>query len=91
RHEAGAKGKVSIPWFILLFVLAMIANTYLPLGETFLNGISVVSHKCLSLTLFLIGTGLSIKAIREVGVRPVVLGVALWAIISVVSLLVVVL
>ncbi|MEG1611880.1 MAG: putative sulfate exporter family transporter [Alistipes sp.] len=90
RRDAGAKGKIALPWFILFFLLAMIANTYLPLSNIFLHSISIVSHKCLSVTLFLIGTGLSIKAIREVGVRPVLLGVVLWTIISVVSLLVVV-
>ncbi|MEG1621854.1 MAG: putative sulfate exporter family transporter [Alistipes sp.] len=87
RQKEGAKGKISLPWFILFFVLAMVANTYLPLGDSFLHGISLLSHKCLSVTLFLIGTGLSVKAIREVGVRPVLLGVALWVLISVVSLL----
>lgn len=82
----GAKQKIQVPWFIFLFILAMVANTYLTLPEPLLNAISVFSHKALSATLFLIGTGLSIKAIREVGARPVLLGVALWVIISLVSL-----
>lgn len=82
----GSKHKIAIPWFILLFVVAMIINTYIPINEALSHGISLFSHKALSATLFLIGTGLSIKAIREVGARPVLLGVALWAIISVLSL-----
>jgi uncharacterized membrane protein YadS len=37
-------------------------------------------------TLFLIGTGLSVKTLREVGARPLLQGVVLWAIVAVGSL-----
>lgn len=82
----GGKQKISIPWFILFFVVAMVMNTYLPIPTLLLEGISMFSHKALSATLFLIGTGLSIAAIKEVGPRPIVLGVTLWIIISLFSL-----
>lgn len=78
--------KISIPWFIFLFILAMIINTFLPLPGWLLKGISITSHTLLSITLFLIGTSLSVEAIRRVGAKPVLLGVLLWMIISVVSL-----
>lgn len=85
-----SKGKkVAIPWFILLFVLAMIANTYLHIPADITTTIVVVAKKALSLTLFLIGCGLSLAAIRKVGAKPLILGVILWIIISVVTLLVV--
>lgn len=83
------KKKVAIPWFILFFILAMTANTYLSIPDVILITISTFSHKFLSVTLFLIGTGLSLKAIKEVGVRPIVLGVTLWFVISVLSLIVI--
>ncbi len=85
-NNHGGKKKISIPWFILLFVVAMIINTCLPLGE----GLSVIireaSHRSLSLTLFLIGSTLSVAAIKHAGLRPILLGVTLWIVISVVSL-----
>lgn len=90
-HQDGGRRKISVPWFIFLFIAAMILNTYLPIHTDILHGISLFSHKALSATLFLIGTGLSIKAIREVGSRPVVLGIALWVLISVFSLIVIIL
>ncbi|MEG1497980.1 MAG: putative sulfate exporter family transporter [Bacteroidales bacterium] len=86
-REEGSKQKISIPWFILFFVIAMIINTYLPIPALLSKGICIFSHKALSATLFLIGTGLSIQAIREVGPRPVLLGLSLWILISVLSLL----
>lgn len=82
--------KISIPWFIFLFILAMVISTYFPIPDTVLKGISLISHKFLSITLFLIGSTLSIGAIRKVGAKPVVLGVILWIIISVTTLFIVI-
>lgn len=85
-----SKGKrVAIPWFILLFILAMIANTFIDIPAEITRSIVALSKRALSLTLFLIGCGLSLGAIRKVGAKPLLLGVTLWALISVVTLLVV--
>lgn len=85
----GEGRKISVPWFIFLFIAAMIANTYLNIPAGLLSFISVASHKFLSMTLFLIGSTLSLEAIRKVGAKPVVAGVILWVIISVVTLFVI--
>lgn len=85
-----SKGKrVAIPWFILMFIVAMVCNTYLPLPEWLTGGVVKVARKALCLTLFLIGCGLSVGAIRKVGAKPLVLGVVLWTIISLTTLAVV--
>lgn len=81
--------KISIPWFILLFVVAMVLNTFLTIPEALTGGIVMVSRKLLCMTLFLIGSGLSIGSIKKVGAKPLGLGVLLWFLISVVTLLVV--
>lgn len=81
--------KIFVPWFIFMFIGAMVVNTYLPLPSMMGGVISELSHRCLSVTLFLIGSALSLSALRSVGLRPVVLGVTLWVLISVVSLLVI--
>ena len=80
------KTKVKIPYFIGLFILAMLANTYLPFIKPFAPDVVSLSKKGLTLTLFLIGSGLSIKVIRSVGIKPFLQGVILWAVISSVSL-----
>lgn len=90
KQAGGEKTKISIPWFIFLFILAMIFNTYIPIPQWLGDTIKLLSHKSLSITLFLIGCGLSIGAIKKTGVKPVILGVTLWIIISVVSLFVIV-
>lgn len=84
------KGKgVSIPWFIVLFVVAMLINTYIPVPQIVTESIVMVSKKVLTATLFLIGCGLSISVIKKVGVKPLILGIILWIIISVTTLVVV--
>lgn len=85
-----SKGKkVAIPWFIFLFIVAMVANTYLSIPQEITRTIVVLSKKALSVTLFLIGCGLSLGAIKKVGAKPLILGVVLWVVISVTTLLVV--
>ncbi|MEG1864793.1 MAG: putative sulfate exporter family transporter, partial [Alistipes sp.] len=81
--------KIQIPWFIGWFILAMIVNTYIALPEVVTHSISRLARGGLSATLFLIGGGLSIEVIRRVGLRPLVLGVVLWATISLLSLTVI--
>lgn len=81
--------KISVPWFIFLFIAAMLANTFLPIPENVAAGIAGCSKHALGSTLFLIGCGLSVKSVKEVGFRPFLLGISLWVIISVSSLLVV--
>ncbi|MDE5872021.1 MAG: putative sulfate exporter family transporter [Muribaculaceae bacterium] len=86
--DEGKKGKVSIPWFIFLFVLAMIFNTYVG-TDTFrpvYDGLVVIAKQCLIAVLFAIGAGLSIKVIKQVGVKPLVQAVLLWVIIGAGSL-----
>lgn len=96
RGEKGGEGKakVSIPWFILLFVVAMIINTYTPAAiegvmRPVYSGIVVAAKQCLVAVLFAIGASLSLKVIRQVGVRPLVEALTLWMFIGAGSLFVI--
>ena len=82
-------GKVSIPWFIFLFILAMVANTYLPLPEWLTAALVWVARRGMVVTLFLLGASLSLATVKQVGVKPLLLALALWVVISVSSLFVV--
>ncbi len=77
---------VKVPWFIAFFVMAVIVNTVAPLPTALTTAITFASKRGLVLTLFLIGAGLSVERIREAGWRPMMLGVSLWVLISVISL-----
>ena len=82
-----SKGRsISIPWFIALFILAILANTYLPVVGLFNMKLVSLARHALVVTLFLIGTSLSVGSLKSVGVKPFVLGIMLWIIVSVLSL-----
>ncbi len=83
-----AKG-ISIPWFIIFVIAAMCLNTYAPLPESLAYGVKTCSYALLSLSLFLIGSTLSLKVLKNMGVKPLLLGIALWIIIMLGSLLVI--
>ncbi|MBQ8887927.1 MAG: putative sulfate exporter family transporter [Bacteroidaceae bacterium] len=80
--------KVSIPWFILWFMVAIVLNTYLldtvPEIGKFVSGLA---RKGLIITMFFIGASLSVDVLKAVGVKPLIQGVLLWLVISLVSLL----
>lgn len=75
------------PYFILVFILAMALNTFIAEVHTFGNSIVEIAKKGMTLTLFLIGAGLSRSALKTVGMKPLFLGVSLWIIITVGSLM----
>ncbi len=75
-------GKVKIPYFIGFFILALVANTYLPEVQTFAPQLVSVSKIGLTITLFLIGAGLNRKVLKSVGFRPLVQGITLWVCIA---------
>ena len=79
--------KISIPWFILFFIVAMLINTYLladfPQIGKFIAGIA---RKGLIITMFFIGASLSVDVVKSVGIRPLLQGILLWIIISAASL-----
>lgn len=77
--------RVSIPWFIFLFIAAMLLNSFTAVSSISAEIYSLSKH-LLVVTLFLIGSGISVKALRTTGFAPIVLGVGLWLLISVLSL-----
>lgn len=78
--------KLKIPYFIGLFVLAMIANTYSPFVREYSSYLVAIAKAGLTVTLFLIGCGLSKKVLQSVGIKPLLQGAVLWLIISVAAL-----
>jgi uncharacterized integral membrane protein (TIGR00698 family) len=88
RHQpkAHSQPKVQVPWFIGLFLLASVARSFVPGMAGIAPALEHVARTGLTLTLFLIGAGLSAKTLRTVGWQPLLQGVLLWLFISVASL-----
>ncbi|MEM1081085.1 MAG: putative sulfate exporter family transporter [Pseudomonadota bacterium] len=66
------------PWFILVFVLASASRSLLPSMEALFDGLALAARQLLVLTLFLVGAGLSVAALKTVGMKPLMHGLLLW-------------
>jgi len=84
KHRSAAK--VKVPWFIFAFLAAAGMRTLWPHGEIAYDAIKHVARLGLTLTLFLIGAGLSRDALKTVGIRPMIQGVLLWILVSIAGL-----
>jgi uncharacterized integral membrane protein (TIGR00698 family) len=78
KHAA----KVTLPWFILFFLIASVVRTYVPAPQLAWDVLVRIARIGLTVTLFLIGSSLSRQSLARVGIRPLVLGVILWIAIS---------
>lgn len=86
-RRAGSKSqvnraKVKVPWFIFLFILASVASTYLTRLASIYADMNHLGKLGLTATLFLIGTSLSKKTLKQVGFRPLLQGVLLWIVVG---------
>ncbi len=87
--QSAPKPKVTVPWFIGLFVIASILRTFVPAIQGHTTTIAYVAGIGLTLTLFLVGASINRSTLRTVGVRPMVQGILLWVCISLTSLFVI--
>lgn len=85
-----SKAKIQWPWFILYFCVAAVAATYvpryLPGAVPLFAALNRLGRAALTVVLFLIGTGITRKTLRQVGARPLVQGVVLWMVVASLSL-----
>lgn len=79
-------GKIKIPYFIGFFILAILVNSYFPVIKEVTDYVVDFSKSSLKVALFLIGTGLSFQNLKNIGIKPLLLGIILWVVISVISL-----
>jgi len=78
----GKRSKLQFPWFILFFCLAALLNTLLPTFRPVFGGLNHLGKIGLTVTLFLIGTGLNKQTLSRVGFRPLLQGLALWVVVG---------
>ena len=78
--------KIKIPYFILIFIAVIILNSFIHLPTFLTENIVLISKRLLVLTLFLVGTTISFKDLKSIGLKPILFAVSLWVTISIFSL-----
>jgi len=81
------ESKIKIPWFIGYFILAILLNSYCSIPDSLSTNITVLAKTGLNLTLYFIGSTLSVQTLKTIGIKPLALAVLLWVLISVGSLI----
>jgi uncharacterized membrane protein YadS len=81
-----SEARVRWPWFIALFCLAAVCNTYAQSGALVYGVLRKLATLGLTATLYLIGSGISRRTLKTIGLRPMAQGVVLWLMVSLVSL-----
>ncbi|PLY02725.1 MAG: putative sulfate exporter family transporter [Desulfuromonas sp.] len=75
-HES--KPRVSIPLFIVGFLVAAFVNSWLPEFKPLWGGLHGIAKQTLVMTLFLIGASLTRQTLQRVGLKPLLMGALLW-------------
>ena len=78
--------KAAVPLFIIGFIAAAIIRSFVPSQLALWDALAFAARRLLVVTLFLIGAGVTRETLRKVGFRPMLQGVTLWVIVSVVTL-----
>ena len=80
-----SRARIQWPWFIGLFLLAAVANSFVPAEAVLFHGLYRLGIIGLTATLYLIGSGVSRTTLKAVGPRPLLQGVLLWIVVAVTS------
>jgi uncharacterized integral membrane protein (TIGR00698 family) len=78
--------KTGIPLFIIGFICAAFFSSWLPAFDDLWHFLHLIAKQALVMTLFLIGAGLTRKVLAEVGLKPLLMGIILWVVVSAISL-----
>ncbi|PZD78284.1 YeiH family protein [Mesonia sp. K7] len=83
----GKNSKIKFPFFILYFIIAIAINSYFSLPKELTNTLVLMAKRLMVLTLFLVGLEISVKELKTIGPKPILLGLSLWIFVSIFSLL----
>ncbi len=79
--------KIKIPWFIFLFVVAIIISYAFPQADETYGHLSWLGKRSMVIALFLIGSSITIQDVKKTGFKSFALGITLWIITAVTSFL----
>jgi len=85
-NKSSEKKAITFPWFILLFVLAIVFANIFPEFQTSYQHFNWLGSRGMVIALFLIGSNITVNEIKKTGAKSFVLGIILWVVIAVGSL-----
>ena len=71
------KGKISIPWFAVLFLLVIVFNSFVHLPEPMIDGINYADTFMLTMAMAALGAETSFDKFKKAGAKPFILAFCL--------------
>lgn len=79
RDSLGAKPALSIPWFAFIFIAVVIAHSCIDLPAVWVAQANDVDTLLLAMAMAALGLTTHVSAIRQAGLKPLLLGALLFA------------
>jgi uncharacterized integral membrane protein (TIGR00698 family) len=70
--------QVSVPWFAFVFIAIVILHTWVPMTESFEQNMILLDDILLTMAMFALGLTTHLSAIKQAGVRPLILGAVMF-------------
>jgi uncharacterized integral membrane protein (TIGR00698 family) len=85
-NVAAATKTPLVPLFVACFLVAMLVRTANVVPDSWLPKLKTADTLCLAAGMFTLGTGTSVRELKRLGGRPLVLGLVSWVLVAGVSL-----
>lgn len=69
---------VSIPWFALLFIVVVLLHSWLPWPPSVVSAAVMLDNLLLTMAMFALGLTTHVGAIRQAGIKPLLLGAVIF-------------
>ena len=70
--------QVKVPWFAFIFIVVVLLHTWIPMATSFEHSMVMLDDVLLTMAMFALGLTTHISAIKQAGVKPLILGAIMF-------------
>ena len=71
--------QVKVPWFAFIFIAIVLLHTWVPMTASFERSMVMLDDVLLTMAMFALGLTTHLSAIKQAGVKPLILGAMMFA------------
>ena len=71
--------EVKVPWFAFIFIAIVLLHTWVPMTASFEGSMVMLDDVLLTMAMFALGLTTHLSAIKQAGVKPLILGAMMFA------------
>ena len=71
--------EVKVPWFAFIFIAIVLLHTWVPMTASFERSMVMLDDVLLTMAMFALGLTTHLSAIKQAGVKPLILGAMMFA------------